>query len=238
MTYLWALLLGVLEAGLGFVLGFAAADALAPALGVTSFEGASRYFALFVGGPVGALVGFVVGSSLVLWRAGHRRPAALTGRVALVGAGAVAIAALVLGGFWFLRPLVNADGPAPRLVFEIRLPPGLPPLAAAGPPVELQTDKNRMPAALQAGRRDGDREVIIGTVDLYYRTWQRMLVLTMPDKTDVLFDVPLGLTPGHTKGFGEWRRADYIAHGDGRARHTAPSEAYDVRYRVDWPGED
>ena len=239
MTYLLALLAGLVGAGVGFVLGSAAAGALAPVLGISSFEGAAGYFAVFLGGPVGALVGLVLGALLVLWRAGHRTLGALAGRGLLVGTGAVAVGALALGTFWFMRPLVNADGPPPQLVFEIRLPPGAAAPVAGDLPVELQTAKNRMPATLQAGHRDGDREVIVGSVDLYYRTWQRMLVLTMPDKTDVLFDIPLGLTPGHGKHFGDWQRADYIArHGDGRAQRVAAGERYEIRYRVDWPGED
>ena len=50
-SYALALLAALLGAALGFALGSAAADLLAPALGITSFEGASGYFAVFVGAP-------------------------------------------------------------------------------------------------------------------------------------------------------------------------------------------
>jgi hypothetical protein len=238
-SYALALLAALLGAALGFALGSAAADLLAPALGITSFEGASGYFAVFVGGPLGALVGLVSGALLVLRRAGPRGVGALAGRLVLVVAGVVGVGAAVLGGFWVMRPLVNANGPAPQLVFEIRLPPAAAPSDAKAWAIELQTSRNRMPATLEAPRRDEGRDVIVGSVELYYRTWRRTLVLTMPDKTDVLFDISLGLSPGHARAFGAWQRADYIARpGDGQARRTTAADLYEIRYRTEWVGDD
>jgi hypothetical protein len=237
MTYLLALLVAVVGAALGFAVGAAAAAALAPLLGITSFEGASGYFAVFIGGPLGGLVGLVLGAWLVLRRAGLGG-AAVAGRIGLVFGGVVLLSAAGLGAFWLMRPLVNANGPAPRLVFEIRLPPGV-----AAPPsrdvVELQTSKNTMPAVLSDGRREDGREVLAGSVELYYRTWGRLLVLRLPDRTDVLFEPSLGLTPAHTRTFTDWRRADYIARpGDQQARRTTAADAWEIRYRVEWAGED
>jgi hypothetical protein len=138
-----------------------------------------------------------------------------------------------------MRPLVNANGPAPQLLFEIRLPPAAAPSDAKAWAIELQTSRNRMPATLQAGRRDEGRDVIVGSVEMYYRTWQRTLVLTTPDKTDVLFDISLGLSPAHAKALGAWQRAGYIARpGDGQARRTTEADLYDIRYLTAWAGED
>jgi hypothetical protein len=152
----------------------------------------------------------------------------------------VAIVAAGLGAFWAMRPLVNPNGPAPQLVFEIRLPPSVAgPSSAADSPVELQTSRNRMPATMQSGRRDGDRQVLAGRVELYYRTWQRTLVLTMPDKSDVLFDIPLGLTPEASKSFGPWQRAEFIAQpGRGQAQRASAADRYEIRYRVDWRNDE
>jgi hypothetical protein len=241
MTWLLALLMAVVGAALGFALGAAAAAALAPVLGISSFEGASGYFAVFIGGPVGGVVGLGLGAWLVLRRAGLRG-AALAGRIGLVFGGVVLVATAGLGAFWMVRPLVNANGPAPRLVFEIRLPPGV-----AAPTsrdvVELQTAKNTMPAVLSDTRRedgrDRAREVLAGSVELYYRTWHCLLVLRLPDRTDVLFEMSLGLTPSHTKAFTDWRRADYIARpGDDRPRRATATDAWEIRWRVEWAGED
>jgi hypothetical protein len=243
MTYLLALLAALIGAALGFALGATVAGLAAPALGITSFEGASGYFAVFIGGPIGGLGGLVLGAWLVLRfaqrRTGQQRAGAVGGRLALVLVGVVGLAAAGLGAFWLMRPLVNANGPAPRLVFEIRLPPGASPPTRERDAVELQTSKNRMPATLAAGWRDDGREVLAGSVEIYYRTWRRILVLRLPDKTDVLFDLSLGLTPDHTKSFTAWRRADHIARpGDETARRTTAADAYEIRYRVAWAGED
>jgi hypothetical protein len=240
VTYFLAILAALIGGGLGFLLAAAAASALAPVLGISSFEGAAGYFAVFLGGPIGAVVGLALGPILVLRRAGHRRAGALFPRVVLAIFGAVAIVAAGLGVFWTMRPLVNPNGPAPLLVFEIRLPPSVAaPPSAADSPVELQTSRNRMPATMQSGRRDGDREVLAGRVELYYRTWQRTLVLTMPDKSDVLFDISLGLTPEASKSFGPWERAEYIAQpGRGQAQRVAITDRYEIRYRVDWPSDE
>jgi hypothetical protein len=242
MTYLMALLAALVGLALGFAFGATVAGLLAPVLGITSFEGASGYFAVFIGGPAGGLAGMVLGAWLVLRRirqpTGERRGGAIAGGVALVVVGVVAVAAAGLGAFWLMRPLVNANGPAPQLVFEIRLPPGVAPPAGRDA-VELQTSKNRMPANPAAARRDDGRHVLAGSVEIYYRTWRRTLVLRMPDKTDVLFDLSLGLTPDHTRTFTAWRRADYIARpGDDQARRTTPADAYELRYRVEWAGEE
>jgi len=239
MTYLLALVAGVVGGGLGFGLGTAAAGLVAAALGITSFEGASGYFAVFIGGPIGGLLGLVLAPLLVLRRAGHRSAATLGGRLALVFVGVIAIAAAVLGAFWVMRPLVNANGPTPQLVFEIRLPPGVAPRDLKAASVELQTSKNLMPATVEKIRQEDGRAVISGRVDLYFRVWQRTLVLTMPDKTDILFDLSLGLSPSHTRSPGAWRHADYLAEpGKNEARRTTAADQYDIRYRVEWAGED
>lgn len=238
-TYLLALIAGVVGGGLGFALGTAAAGLVAAALGITSFEGASGYFAVFVGGPIGGLLGLVVAPLLVLRRAGHRSTAALGGRLALVFVGVIAIGAAVVGAFWIMRPFVNANGPAPQLVFEIRLPPGSVPPDPKATSIELQTSKNLMPATLEKIRLEDGRAVISGRVDLYFRVWQRMLVLTMPDKIDVLFELPLGMSPSHTRSLGAWQRADYLAEpGKDAARRTTAADQYDIRYRVEWAGQD
>src|SRR5262249_50287842 len=124
VTYLLSLVAALLGAGLGFLAGAAAASVLAPLLGISSFEGAAGYFAVFLGGPIGAGIGLIGAPMLVLRRRGHRQLSALTGRLALAVGSVLGLAALALGAFWYMRPIVNPNGLPPRLVFEIRLPPG------------------------------------------------------------------------------------------------------------------
>jgi hypothetical protein len=206
---------------------------------MSDFEGASGYFTVFVGGPIGAVLGLVLGPMLVLRRAGHRGIGALAARIALVVAGVVGIGGAALGGFWILRPILNSGGPAPQLEVELRLPPGAAPTIATGWSIELQTSRNRMPGSLDVPRQEQGRTIVPGRVELYYRTWNRVLVVTMPDKTDLLFNLRLGLSPAHSRSLGAWQRVDYIGEpGNREARRPTTAEQYEIRYRVEWAGEE
>ena len=239
MTYLLALIAALVGGGLGLALGVAAGALLAEILGITSFEGAAGYFAFFTGGPLGLLLGGVLAPVMVLRRRGHRGFAAVGGRLALVFAGVIGLGAVGVGAVWMMRPYVNTNGPPPQLVFEIRLPRGVTPPDTKASAIELQTSKNLMPGTIDKIVREDGRAVISGRVDIYYRTWQRMLVLTLPDKTDILFDLSLGITPKHTKVLGAWQRATYIGEpGKQEARKTTAADQYDIRYRVEWAGEE
>lgn len=235
MKYALALVVGLVGAALGFVLGAAVAAALAPLLGISEFEGAAGYFAVFIGGPLGAVLGFGTSTVLVLRRSGHRSLAAIAGRLALVAVGVLAVGAAALAAFWVMRPVINTNGPAPQLVFEIRLPPEAAPPNVDGYAIELQTSRNRMPGRLEGPREEDGRMVIAGSVEMYFRTWRRTLVLTTPDKTDVLFDIRLGPSPAHGATFGAWQRPDYIGEpGKDEARPATAADRYEIRYRAAW----
>lgn len=239
MTYLLALLAAVVGCAVGAGLGMAAAGMLAPVLGISSFEGASGYFAVFIGGPLGGLLGLVLGAVWVLRKRGHRGFGAIAGRLGVVVGGVVLVAAAALGILYLSQDIVNPNGSAPQLAFEIRLPP-----AAKGPGdrgIELSTSKNRMPALVQRDgtRTENGRMIIVGLVEMYYRTSQRLLVMNMPDKTDVIFNVKLPSVPKHSKEFSAWHRADYIGEpGQSQTRKPNAAENYEIRYRADWAGED
>ncbi|MEX0751381.1 MAG: hypothetical protein WD073_00450 [Xanthobacteraceae bacterium] len=241
MTYLLALAAAIVGAAIGAGIGVALAAMLAPALGISDFEGASGYFAVFVGGPIGGLAGLVLGTVFVLrWR-GPRNFGAIAGYLGMVAVGVIAIAAVVLAYFYLSQDILNPNGPTPQLVFEIRLPAGAAPPTERDRPIELQTNRNRMPAVMNRDgtRQDGGRPVITGSVEMYYRTSQRMLVMTAPDKTDVLFSLRLAGKPTHSKEFSSWQRADYIAEpGKEEARRATADDNYEIRYRAVWAGED
>jgi hypothetical protein len=239
MTYVLAFLAAIAGAAAGALLGGIIGGALAPVFGISSFEGASGYFVVFVCAPIGGLIGLVVGAVWVLRQRGVRSAGALAGRFSLLVLGLIALAAGVLATFYFSQDILNPNGPSPRLAFEIRLPPGVAPAADRDRGIELQTSKNRMPPNALTVSRDGDRTIIAGTVDLYFRTSQRMLVMAMPDKKQVLFNLKLSAKPSHGKQFGPWQRADFIGEpGEDRARRARPEESFDIRYRAVWQGED
>jgi hypothetical protein len=237
MTYVLALLAAIAGGAIGTFLGFSIAAVLAPILGISSFEGAAGYFAVLIGGPIGGLLGLVLGAVWVLRRRGHRGFGAVAGRLGLIVIGVGLVAAAGLGVLYLSQDIANPNGQAPQLAFEIRLPAG----AAAPHDIELSTSKNRMPALMQreAARDDGGRPVVVGLVEMYYRTSQRMLVMTMADKTDVLFNIKLGSAPKHSREFSSWQRADYIGEpGQAQPRRATAADNYEIRYRTDWAGEE
>jgi hypothetical protein len=82
-------------------------------------------------------------------------------------------------------------------------------------PIERRRDRlesglHRRPFAGRF-RRDGDRPVIVGAVDIPYREPRRLLVLRLPSQPDRLFVLGLGRNPAHAKELGPWHHVDYIA---------------------------
>jgi hypothetical protein len=83
----------------------------------------------------------------------------------------------------------------------------------AGLSIDLNTDKNTMPAALTEAHKDDGRPLIAGTVDLYFRTSSRILVLRIDGEPDRLFMLKLARNPPTSPDFGPWQRVDYVADG-------------------------
>jgi hypothetical protein len=238
VSYLLALLAGALGAGLGFAVGAGAGLLIVAATNMSNFEGAAGSFAVLVCGPAGAAFGLGLG----VWLAARRR--GIAGFAAHLGTTVIGLAAVTVAGFYLaygMRTHVNPNGPAPRLMFEIRLPPDtLPPPLREGV-VELHTSKNRMPAtfARPAPRVEERRSVVEGQVEMAYNTSQRMLILKMADKGDVVFNIRLSGIPRHSKSLGPWQAADHVFEpGQDRARPATAADAYEIRYRAAWAGED
>jgi hypothetical protein len=242
MNLLITILAGIAGAVIGAFLGVAVAAALAPMLGISSFEGASGYFAVFIGGPIGVIVGIIAGVVLASRFSGVRSGGAIAGRFGLV---VVVILGLIVAGLaymWLDRDLVTTSGPPPKLAFEIRLPSGAAlPAQTNDIVIHLDSAKNHMPATLFADqfRRDGDRPVIIGSVDVVYRESTRLLVLRLPNQPDQIFNVRIGKDPRHAKELGPWQRVDHVFEaGQSTGRRATAADNYEVRYRAVWAGED
>lgn len=240
MTYLLALLGAIAGAAIGAFLGVSIGSVLAAMLGISSFEGASGYFAVFIGGPIGGLIGLVLGAVIVLRRRGQTGFGAISGRLGLIVLGVIAVVAVGIGVLYLSQDIVNPNGAAPQLAFEIRLPAGAAPPTRNERPIQLEGGKNRRDALMQPEytRSEGGRTILVGLVEMYYRGSQRMIVMTMPDKTDVIFNLKLASVPKHSKDLSAWQRADFIAEpGKTQARKATPADNYEIRYRADWPGE-
>jgi MFS family permease len=238
MTTLIAFLGGLAGAVIGWIAAAAIALVLSGYYGVSDFEGQRGMTAIFFFGPIGGLIGLILGTWLALrLRAGTKvGPRSLAVRLPVVVAGIAALVAAIVGALYWFSPVLNPNGAAPRLAFEIKLP-----LGAAIPTgaytVALLTERNTMPATLDAGTTtdEGGRPVLSGTVDLYYRSSWRILELKAPDLPEQIFVLRTGARPGHDAAFGNWEHVSSVGNGTDHPRLATPADAYDIRYRVIWP---
>lgn len=239
MTYLLALIAGIAGAVAGYFLGATLGFGVAGALGVSDFEGGRGMLAAFVLGPAGGLAGLILSAWLVIrYRGGHRSFGAVIKRLGLVALGIAVIAAAALGYMYMTQPILNPSGRTPQLAFEIRLPPGTP--LNVKRDVQLNTEKNIMPGSFAAETRvDADRPVITGVVDVYFRSRWRLLVLKAEGEPERVFSLKLAASPGHMKEFSAWQHVDFVGDpGPQPPRKATPADAFDIRYRLIWPGRD
>lgn len=186
---------------------------------------------LLVFAPAGAIAGLVIGTALGMrWRG--RKDAGGLAANSLKAFGAVVVLCAAAGAayYWYAlataTPWLNPNAANPLLQFEVRLPAGTAlPAAARDVAIELQTDHNRMPgeAKFNQFRRDGDRSVIVGDVELAFRTAHRQLELKIKGQPDRVFRIGLSDKAPHGPELGPWQ-----PHADGS----------EVRYRAKWPGRD
>jgi hypothetical protein len=120
-------------------------------------------------------------------------------------------------------------------MFEIRFPKGaVLPAILEGVSIDLNTDKNKMPSNFAPIANDGERPVISGAVDIYFRTSSRIIVLRMPGEPDRLFLLRLRSDPPRQEALGPWQHLDYVAEqGNAGPRKAGPKDDYDIRYRVE-----
>ncbi len=193
---------------------------------------------MFVFGPVGGLIGLVLGLWFVFrYKGGHRTFSAIASRSAIVIVAIVVVAAI--GVQVRLATVDFNNGLTPQLEFEIRLPANT-----------VVGDRLKMDVEMQAGtqrsggfwrdawlRHDGDRPVLAGFVPLYTRTSQRVLVFSRAGEPKLLFNIRLSATPAPSDQYGAWQRVDFIddMKAESTPRRPGDAEAYDIRYRVpDW----
>ncbi len=241
MTYLIAVIAGIIGAALGWIVAAALALLIGNLLEVSNFEGGLGMLAVLGFGPIGGLIGLVAGVWFTLrWR-GHVGHGSVAWRIPVV---ILAIASLVAGAMWYFYEtrsnLSTSHGGTPRLEFEIRLPPGTDPdTPLSRLRIELNTERNRIPGLVfdNASRQEGDRLIIVGSVELHYRSSWRLLELIMaPNEPVRIFDLKLASRPRHMKDFGPWRRVNFIAKGAEQPKPATDAEAYEIRTRVVYPG--
>ena len=156
-------------------------------------------FAAFFAGPIGAIAGFILGVWLPLRAA----------RQALVPRGARLFGAVdCRGGRRRRRPSPDISiSTMPRSIATARasrsnsrsgcrrtrrLPAQMRDIR-----IELDTAKNTITGDLDPSetRKDGERTVLVGEVELYFRTSSRTLALQIPGEPDRIFKLPLAASP-------------------------------------------
>ena len=239
MIYILALLAGIFGAVAGFFLGIGLGSLLVPVFGISSFEGGSGYFAGAIGLLIG-LLGLIAGIVLVLrYKGGQRGFGAIAGRSAAVLA---AIAALVFAAIQVrlaTQESFSGGNINPQMHFEISLPAGLAEPQRKAIDFEMQAGSQRSSGLLKDDwlRRDGERLVLSGSVPLYTRTSQRILVTTLPGQPKLLFSVGLAATPKASDRFGAWQRVTFVDDGkaDSQPRRPSDAENFEIRVHVpDW----
>ena len=188
-----------------------------------------------IGGVLGALAGFlatllVLGTALGMrWRGKEAGGLAVN---SLKAFGVVLALCAAVGGayLWYevesATPWLNPNAATPVLRFEVRLPAGAAlPAAARDVAIELRTDQNRMPGEprLSQFRRDGDRAVIAGDVELAFRTAHRQLEVKIKGQADREFRIGLSDKAPHAPELGPWQ---------------PQADGSEIRYRAQWPGRD
>jgi MFS family permease len=232
------LLGGLVGAGAGFAAGALASYLIMGWLGVSDFEGQRATTAAILFGPIGGLIGIVLGSMLALrLTSGNSRAGAavLWSGLSLVVLIAVGGAGLGLAWLGSDRPLGN-NGAAPRLLFEVRIPDDMN-IAdnGRGVRVTLDTDRNQMPAEMTGVTDHADEWLVLaGEVELYYRTAQRLLVVDLGSGKQHIFDLGLPASPSQTEAWGPWRRVDYVVASPEQqsAAPPGPEDRSEMRSRV------
>lgn len=243
MSVLRAIVGGVL----GLLVGYFGAALLSSVVmgwyGVSDFEGGRGMAAAFLFGPAGGLLGLIGGIWLGL-RLGGKQPAgkALRGAgIALLAIVAIAAAGLAIQ-YYSVPHRLEYDQAGASLEFELRTPSSFAlPDDLAAIEVSLDTDLNQQPASWNdpAQRQEGAWKILAGTVELYYRTSQRLLVFKFPDGRDRIFRPDLGAKPEPVQEWSAWQAVTFVGlPNQPQTVKPGPEDPLELRYRVRvWGGD-
>jgi hypothetical protein len=225
-----AILGGIAGALIGFIATAAIAYGLSGSGGSPDAAAGKMMIAAFFIAPVGGLAGLLLGTWCTLYLRGAPSilsAVAYSGLVLAIGA---AVTYLVLDQ---ADDIVRPNQATLELEFEIRLPPGTAapePLKAVA--VELRTDRNTMPGALIARmtRKDGERAVLGGRVEVYFRTANRLLAVSIPGPATPVFRLKLAARPPLSDSYSAWEPATYWEPAAAARNQNNPD--VDIRYRM------
>ncbi len=225
------IVLGFLSAVLGMLAGWFGLAFLVVALAGPDRDGGTAMGAFFNIGPFGALIGFVAGVWLFarygLVAQGAAAASAPSSAPASASLPAIAVApakarisrpfagvilAIVGALAWWawyelIRSPYLTHGDM-TLALQFRLPAGMAvPAEAKDVRIVLDEGGHFWPAYLsETGWRgnQGDRQVILATVTMSYKTSRRVITLTMPGAPEQSWSLDLASDPDPTPGYTAW----------------------------------
>jgi hypothetical protein len=225
---------GIIGVAGGLFLGFALGTGLATAFHVSTFEGEAGYFAAAIALIVTCIVapGLIV---LALYWRGTRGLWLFIGLITVcVSLGVIAVSGF---GIWYAgQPhVLNINGPAPLLEFEVKPPAGQSIESLANVQPELDTDRNAMPGYWHTDAAQ-DPRVRAGYVEVYFRTSQRLFVLKFPGDTDRIFQLKLPANPMRAKyrAWSDWQSPDFVAKSGEQPSRPSGGSEYQIRYKMDY----
>lgn len=149
----------------------------------------------------------------------------------------IGTAVLVLGFVMFERiredmrnpDLVRPDGRGLSLIYEIRLPAGVP-APARSFSIELQSpEETKRADSADVVRKDGDRVVIQGHFYVYKASPKRVVAFRLGDGPATLFTMHLAARPAARGGrWSSWQESDQS--GPRPPRAPDPNETFEIRY--------
>jgi MFS family permease len=213
-------LLGLLSGLIGLLAGWSGLAALVVLLSAPDREGGTAMGAFFNIGPIGGIIGFVAGVWLFT-RLGIVRESVPSTDAALRGTASrthvsYPFAATVLlltaglaywGWYEFIRSPYLTQG-FMTLQLQFRLPPGMSLLPdKANVRIEVEEGNGYAIAGLNPGwhGHDGDRQVILASASLMYKTRHRVVSLTLPDAPTETWRLDLPGDPDPMPGYSPWR---------------------------------
>ena len=219
-------LIGVAGALIGCVLGFVAGEQLAYAIaGWTDRDIAELKDMLIWSSFGGGLVGLLLGVWLALTLAGSGTDAR---RIAL---GGVAVALVLDAGLM----LSSFDWPKasgrPVVMYELRLPEGMPQPRRDKVDVVLWSDKAGSGCYVASFRREGERPVIAGSFVIQRPGGPFAMSLRLDRETEGFWQTPLSYESKPEKTFGPWQRIEFRPNPRAGVP-PLPAGEYEVRYRV------